>query len=676
MRTRWIWRCRWDLAGCSGKVGERIRDGRWPRQTERAERMTMSRVVISRNWAIALALMVSVAGGVSYVVISRGPGAGAGRDRELESESGSRRGLRASRLEALSAVKDGRFTQALEFYRTIAASEWQADDCVRLGTTLLEKDRLVAGWAVLEAARRIEPAHLASARALDALQGKMALATGRERTALHEAASRSELLREVPNGPALAVLALCLARYSSNVEQEEDFLDRLKSHHRSRLRGVGSVDAALLLIARLLLETGRTTDAVDILDPLVANPVSERPVSRSGSVVKEAAWLLSRAALQSDQQDRADTMLAIAGDFGMTQGASPEPSPFTGSRRCGECHPRAYREQQGESRHAQTLRFGQDLKDIPLPEAPVPDPVIKSISHGFKRKGMDEIEIESRIENRTFRAIVEYAVGSGRHGITMIARDEQGIARELRVSYYGRDHGWGLTKGIDFAPPDAGDHIGLGLGPKALNLCLSCHTTWSRSVAPGQSSARSPERADRGIGCERCHGPGLNHAKATETGYAELAIALGSRTPSQVRLNSCVECHAADGSVPPSDPEFTRAQGTTFLFSRCYTTARDRFGCTTCHDPHRAVDTEIKHYELKCLDCHAGKKTALPVVSDRSTKGQDAQTGRECPVNAKENCVSCHMPKVEDPTRRSRFTDHHIRVHRDLAPAKPPEPGH
>ena len=119
-------------------------------------------------------------------------------------------------------------------------------------------------------------------------------------------------------------------------------------------------------------------------------------------------------------------MLALAGDFGATEGAFPEPSPFVGSRRCGECHPRIYREQQGESRHAQTLRFGEGLKDVPLPPAPVPDPVIKSISHGFTRKGVDQIELQSRIENRVFRAIVEYAVGSGRHGITMIAKDEEG----------------------------------------------------------------------------------------------------------------------------------------------------------------------------------------------------------------------------------------------------------
>ena len=103
--------------------------------------------------------------------------------------------------------------------------------------------------------------------------------------------------------------------------------------------------------------------------------------------MQEAAWLLSRAALQADQHERADAMLALAGDFGTTEGAFPEPSPFVGSRRCGDCHPRIYREQQGESRHAQTLRFGEGLRDVPLPPAPVADPVIKGISHGFTRKG-------------------------------------------------------------------------------------------------------------------------------------------------------------------------------------------------------------------------------------------------------------------------------------------------
>ena len=525
------------------------------------------------------------------------------------------------------------------------------------------------GWAALEAARRIDPKHSASALALDALQGKLALATGRERGVLHEAASRGELLRKIPNGPALGLFVLGLAQYAQNADAEDEFLDRLNSHHQQLLRGVDTIAGALKLTARLFMETGRVTEVAQLLDPLVASRVTDSDAKSSGSFDREATWLLSRAALQADQPERADEMLALAGDFGTTQAALPEPSPFVGARRCGECHPRIYREQQGGSRHAETLRFGEALKDVPLPRAPVPDPVIEGISHSFARKSDNRIELESSIENRVFRAVVEYAVGSGRHGITMVAKDEDGISRELRVSYFGQDEGWGLTKGFDFAPRDGGDHIGLGLGRKALNHCLSCHMTWYRSVGLGRSGARRPEGEDKGIGCERCHGPGSSHGKAAESGFTELAIAITRTTPSRERLKSCVECHAADGSIEPSDPEFTRAQGTTFLFSRCYTASKDRFGCTTCHDPHRSVNTDTAHYEAKCLGCHPGKPSEEPAPLADADKRQTRREGRDCPVNPKGSCLSCHMPKVEDPTRRSRFTDHHIRVHRDLVRA-------
>jgi hypothetical protein len=631
--------------------------------------MPVLTTINSRSWVVAGAILVVVVGGASLLLIIRASGSRARQGGEHERAAGSSNELATSRHEALTAIKNGRFDRAFGFYRALPTGAWEAGDCLQLGETLIEKDRVVLGWAALEAARRIDPKHAASALALDALQGKLALATGRERGVLHEAASRGELLRKIPNGPALGLFVLGLAQYSKNADDEDEFLDRLNSHHQAALHRVDTIASALKLTARLFMETGRVTEAAQLLDPLVASRATDGGAIGSDSLDREAAWLLSRAALQSDQDERADAMLALAGDFGTKQAALPEPSAFVGSRRCGECHPRLYREQQGASRHAQTLRFGDGLKDAPLPGAPVPDPVIKGISHSFARKSDNRIEVESRIEDRVFRAVVEYAVGSGRHGITMLAKDEEGIERELRISYFGQDEGWGLTKGLDFAPRNGGDHIGMGLGRKGLNHCLSCHTTWFRSVNASQSSVRRPEALDRGIGCERCHGPGLSHVKAAGSGFAELAIALTTTTPSRDRLNSCVECHAADGTIPPSDPEFTRAQGTTFLFSRCFTASKDRFGCTTCHDPHRSVNTDTAQYEAKCLGCHSGKPTKQSAPLAEKGRGQIAGEGQACPVNPKGSCISCHMPKVEDPTRRSRFTDHHIRVHRDLARA-------
>ena len=143
----------------------------------------------------------------------------------------------------------------------------------------------------------------------------------------------------------------------------------------------------------------------------------------------ETAWLLSRSALQLGAHETADSMLSLAGDFGLGTGGRIEPSPFAGSKRCGECHRSMYRRQQSDSRHAQTLRFGPELKDVPIPSEPVLDAAVAGIAHSLKRKNGHEIHIESRTEGQVFRAIIDYAVGSGRHGITMLAKDQDGIER-------------------------------------------------------------------------------------------------------------------------------------------------------------------------------------------------------------------------------------------------------
>ncbi len=600
-------------------------------------------------------------------------GAGEQRNgRRSEPIAGSARAAEteASRKLVRESVAAGRFDDAFEFYRNLHERDWRADDCLALGSALLKRDRLVLGWAAFEAARRCNPKSGEAVHAAGEMQAKMAKANGRERFKLRTAADQVDVLRAIPEGPPLGLLVAGMARYASNPDQDEELLDRLATRDRAVLRGVNSITAATALVARLLMETGRASEACDLLHSSVLDHAGSDAdlVSRASKLDPEAAWLLSRAALQLDRHETADSMLARARGFDNRGGSSPEPAPFIGSKRCGECHGKIYSEQQGASRHALTLRFGSGLKDVPLPEHAVPDPVVPSITHGFSRQHDDRIELESRAGDQVFKAVVAYAVGSGRHGITMLATDEQGIVRELRVSYFAENKSWGETKGINFAPREPQDHIGMGLASQAVQHCLQCHATWFRSIDQTRTGTRGPEGADRGIGCERCHGPGLNHVKAVRSGFPELAIALTSRAPASVRLKSCAECHSADGSIPVSDPEFTRAQGTTFLFSRCYTATKDQFSCTTCHDPHLSVETSSLHYDAKCLGCHRAIASELDSPSsprvDHEKRRPIAPT---CPVNTVANCISCHMPKVDDPSRRSRFTDHHIRVHRPVA---------
>ena len=184
-----------------------------------------------------------------------------------------------------------------------------------------------------------------------------------------------------------------------------------------------------------------------------------------------------------------------------------------------------------------------------------------------------------------------------------------------------------------------------------MHQCLHCHATWFRSVDRSRSGPPGPEAEDHGIGCERCHGPGLNHDKAVSSGFAELAIALTPATPSIHRLKSCTQCHASDGTVQPSDPGFARAQGTTLLFSRCFTASKESFGCTVCHDPHRSVETSARHYEAKCLSCHAAisplRDPASPPGARRRTfirQGRAARSARQrdvSPATCRRSRIRC-----------------------------------
>jgi hypothetical protein len=597
--------------------------------------------------------------GAGSRVVSPGAGADAGAGRGTE------------RAAARTAIQGGRFAEAFASYRGLEARSFAAEDLSAIGTGLLERDHLTLGWTALEAARRVDVRHEPTNRALDDLQGKLALAFGPTAGGIRQAADEVEFLCGVRDGPPLGMLVLGLAGYSGDPAHERDFLDRLLVRDRAVLRAVATIDDAVKLVARLLLETGRPAEARDVLRPFLAHTPGPGPgagttagsQTRSG-IDREAAWLLSRAALQLDENETADAMHELAAGFGSDDNPSPEPAPYIGSRRCAACHLAIFQAQQGHSPHAQTLYVGSGLKEVPLPAQPVPDPVTPGITHRFSRPADDRIELETRVDHQAIRALIRYAVGSGRHGITMIGRDQRlGADRQLRVSYFSAEQAWGETKGITIQPRDLADSIGLSLSSKSLRQCLHCHATWFRAVDPLPSLPRGPEAYDRGIGCERCHGPGLNHDKAVTTGFAELAIGRTVRTPARELLQSCNECHASNGSVEPGDPEFTRVQGTTLMFSRCFTATRGAIHCSTCHDPHRRLETNLAHYDAQCLACHTSPPTqSRPAQAERPGSARPGPP--VCPVNPATDCVSCHMPKVEDPSRRARFTDHHIRAHR------------
>jgi hypothetical protein len=79
--------------------------------------------------------------------------------------------------------------------------------------------------------------------------------------------------------------------------------------------------------------------------------------------------------------------------------------------------------------------------------------------------------------------------------------------------------------------------------------------------------------------------------------------------------------------------------------SKCYDADDKRISCLACHDPHREVDHVAADYDSKCQACHGGGKPEA----------------KACKV-ATNNCVACHMIKIELPGGHHKFTDHDIRI--------------
>ena len=263
-----------------------------------------------------------------------------------------------------------------------------------------------------------------------------------------------------------------------------------------------------------------------------------------------------------------------------------------------------------------------------------------------------------------------YAFGSGDRGKTLVGHDPSGSMFELRMSVYHEKTSqptWDVTSGHAPRPATDQDFLGMPLTDDGVRRCFACHVTNPQA----QLETPGPEAADRAIGCEKCHGPGGNHLLAVAAKFPDLAIARPALVSGASVVKICAQCHSPRGkTVVPDDPSSVRFQGTTLTWSRCYTESKDRLDCATCHDPHRNVSTTASRYEAKCLVCHASNQTeeaSNPKERLRRFDLTEAPHAMICPVNPATGCISCHMPTVKGVIPHSPFTDHFIRVHRELS---------
>ena len=248
---------------------------------------------------------------------------------------------------------------------------------------------------------------------------------------------------------------------------------------------------------------------------------------------------------------------------------------------------------------------------------------------------------------------LSWAIGLGVHGQTYLY-ERDGSFYESRLSYYPTIEGLDLTPGHSPAKPRSLESaLGSRLDAADARHCFGCHSTAS-TISGHFDTAHLTE----GVACEACHGPGSKHVAAMKDGNFEAGKKLIFNPAGLEQVASvefCGACHRTVVDVSLMglfDIRNVRFQPYRLETSKCWESGDPRLTCIACHNPHQQLVKDAGSYDERCLRCH---------LVDKSLKVSKEHPGKACPV-AKQNCVTCHMPKYDLPGMHSKFTDHRIRI--------------
>jgi len=281
----------------------------------------------------------------------------------------------------------------------------------------------------------------------------------------------------------------------------------------------------------------------------------------------------------------------------------------------------------------------------------------------FRLSGNDTIH--RRLEK------VSYIVGSGQHTNSHII-DINGYLFQAPITYYTQKGKWDLAPGFENGQNSRFDR-------KIELECMSCHNGYPDFV---EESLNQYQTVQRGIDCERCHGPGSIHVSEKKSGQIidtskgpDYSIVNPKRLSTEAQNNLCQRCHLQGVAVlndgksffdfMPSQklsnsmhvfmPQYSGSENHMIMashvermkMSACYLNS-GKMSCITCHNPHVSVkETPNSQYLNACKNCHASKDCMAPVAERNANE---------------DNCVKCHMPKngsIDIP--HVAVTDHYIR---------------
>ncbi len=252
---------------------------------------------------------------------------------------------------------------------------------------------------------------------------------------------------------------------------------------------------------------------------------------------------------------------------------------------------------------------------------------------------------------------IQYAFGVGSQTFVL---EHDGRLYESFVSFYPKIDGLDVTMGDQqLQPKTLVEAMGRELTDSEAASCFGCHASGAVVDHRLQLSSFNP-----GLNCEHCHTGASEHLNAITHGkLTSVPPSLKRLSPEQLS-SFCGQCHRTWETVLRNNWHGeinVRFQPYRLANSQCFDGVDQRISCVACHNPHQEIVRDERWYDTKCLACHSpGAKPSAGLLAE-AKQPAGAVSIKTCPV-AKENCVSCHMPKVELPGGHMVFADHEIRI--------------
>jgi hypothetical protein len=363
---------------------------------------------------------------------------------------------------------------------------------------------------------------------------------------------------------------------------------------------------------------------------------------------------------------RAQQMAGPAGGNSAMPWRSNKPfaeAGYLGEQSCAKCH-----EQESRSQHATGMGRALETAAESRILRANPRMSFRFGPYTFQITRDGERSIYSVTDGKeTVSEPILYSFGQGKAGQTYVFR-RNGSFHESRVSFYRDINGLDFTIGYERkVPPTLEEALGRAISTDEARSCFTCHST-----AAAHGKTLQLDRMMPGVSCEACHGPGRDHVAAMESKqFADKRIFNpGKMGADELTQEFCGSCHRSAESVMTlmrnGGVNNVRFQPYRIFTSRGHDPDDARLSCTACHNPHETLAEGAAAYDAKCSACHQSPAAVKSVRLARAEQA-DGRTAKPCPV-ARQNCTSCHMPKVEIPGSHFKFTDHRIRV------ARPGEP--